>query len=38
MKSYNVPEFMRGPVTIKPQDYADALKRPALDAKFVGHK
>lgn len=26
MKSYNVPEFMRGPVTIKPQDFADVLK------------
>ena len=27
MKSYNIPEFMRGPVTIKPQEFADVLKR-----------
>ena len=26
MKSYNIPEFMSGPVTIKPQQFADALK------------
>ena len=35
MRSYNVPEFMRGPVTFSPQDYADALKKPATQAKFV---
>lgn len=38
MKSYNVPEFMRGPVTMKPQDFADALKKPATQAKYVGRK
>lgn len=27
MKSYNIPEFMRGPVTIRPQEFADVLKR-----------
>lgn len=27
MKCYNVPEFMRGPVTIKPHAFADILKR-----------
>jgi len=27
MKCYNIPEFMRGPVTIKPQTFADVLKR-----------
>lgn len=27
LKSYNVPEFMRGPVTIKPQQFADAIKK-----------
>ena len=27
MKCYNVPEFMRGPVTIKPHAFADVLKR-----------
>jgi hypothetical protein len=26
MKSYNIPEFMKGPVTIKPQQFADVLK------------
>ena len=26
LKSYNVPEFMRGPVTIKPQQFADVIK------------
>lgn len=26
LKSYNIPEFMKGPVTIKPQDFADVLK------------
>ena len=26
LKSYNIPEFMRGPVTIKPQTFADVLK------------
>jgi hypothetical protein len=34
MKSYNVPEFMRGPVTIRPQEFADALKKPATQAVF----
>ena len=27
MKCYNVPEFMRGPVTIKPQQFADVIKK-----------
>jgi len=35
MKCYNVPEFMRGRVEISPQQYADALKKPAEKAKFV---
>ena len=34
MKSYNVPEFMLGPVTVKPQEFADALKKPAVSAKY----
>ena len=34
MKSYNVPEFMQGPVTVKPQTFADALKKPATAAKY----
>lgn len=26
MKSYNIPEFMLGPVTVSPQEFADVLK------------
>lgn len=26
MKSYNIPEFMRGPVAVKPQEFATVLK------------
>ena len=35
LKSYNVPEFMRGPVTISPQRFADALKQEAEPVKYV---
>ena len=35
MKSYNVPEFMRGPVTIKPQSFADVLKGDGEPVKYV---
>ncbi len=35
LKSYNVPEFMRGPVTITPQQFADALKQEAEPVKYV---
>jgi len=35
MKSYNIPEFMRGPVNIKPQDFAAALKKDAQQATYV---
>ena len=35
LKSYNVPEFMRGPVTIKPQQFADVLKQEAIPVKYV---
>ena len=35
LKSYNVPEFMRGPVTIKPQQFADALKQETEPVKYV---
>ena len=35
LRSYNVPEFMRGPVTIKPQQFADALKQDAEPVKYV---
>ena len=35
LKSYNIPELMRGPVTISPQTFADALKGDAQPATFV---
>ena len=35
LRSYNVPEFMNGPVTIKPQRFADALKQDAEPVKYV---
>ena len=36
MKSYNIPEFMRGAVSIKPQQFADVLKTDGLPAvKYV---
>ena len=37
MKCYNIPEFMRGPVTISPQDFADVLKRDGETVKYVPH-
>ena len=37
MKSYNIPEFMSGPVKVKPQQFADILKGNNGDAvKYVG--
>ena len=38
MKSYNVPEFMRGPVTITPQTFADILKGDPVNVRYAGHK
>ena len=36
MKSYNIPEFMHGPVTITPQQFADVLKNDDVKpSKFV---
>ena len=36
MKCYNIPEFMRGPVTIKPQAFADVFMRDDGEAvKYV---
>ena len=35
MKCYNIPEFMRGPVTIRPQKFADVLKGDADPVKYV---
>ena len=36
LKCYNIPEFMLGPVTISPQQFADILKHDAEPAKYVG--
>lgn len=35
LKCYNIPEFMRGPVTIQPQKFADILKQDAVPVKYV---
>ena len=35
MKCYNVPEFMKGPVTIRPREFADALKGEGVPVKYV---
>ena len=35
MKSYNIPEFMRGAVTISPQKFADVLKKDGEPVKYV---
>ncbi len=37
MKCYNVPEFMRGKVTIEPREFADVLKGEATPVKYVPH-
>jgi hypothetical protein len=37
MKSYNIPEFMRGPVTIRPQSIASTLKGDVPPVKYVQH-
>ena len=35
LKCYNIPEFMRGPVTISPQSFADVLKGDGETVKYV---
>lgn len=35
MRCYNIPEFMRGPVTIKPQTFADIIKREGEPVRYV---
>ena len=35
MKCYNVPEFMKGPVTMRPREFADVLKGDAVPVKYV---
>lgn len=33
-RSYNIPEFMKEPVSITPQEFADVAKTEAINAKF----
>ena len=35
MRCYNIPEFMSGPVTIRPQDFADVFKGQAEKVRYV---
>ena len=35
LKSYNVPELMKGPVSVSPHAFADALRQEAVRAHFV---
>ena len=35
LRSYNIPEFMHGPVTITPQTFADVLKGDGEPVKYV---
>ena len=35
LRSYNIPEFMQGPVTISPQDFSDVLKRDGEPVRYV---
>lgn len=37
MKSYNIPELMKGAVKITPQSFADALKKDGEQVKYVQH-
>lgn len=34
MRSYNIPEFLSGPVTIRPQEFAALIKKDATPAKL----
>ena len=36
MRSYNIPEFMSGPVTITPHQFADLLKGEAITVNYKG--
>ena len=38
VKCYNIPEFMRGPVTISPQAFADVLKGEGEPVKYRSEK
>jgi hypothetical protein len=37
MKSYNIPEFIKGAVKISPQSFADALKKDGEQVRYVQH-
>ena len=37
MRSYNIPEFMTGPVTIRPQQFANVIKGDGIPVKYVDH-
>ena len=32
LRSYNIPEFMKGPVTIRPQEFASAVRKDSIKA------
>lgn len=34
LRSYNIPEFLTGPVTIRPQEFASVIKKDATPAKL----
>ena len=38
LKCYNIPEFMHGPVTIRPQAFADVLKGDAIPVNYRSAK
>ena len=35
MRSYNVPEFMKEPVSVTPQEFASEARKPAKKATYV---
>ena len=37
MRSYNIPEFLSGPVTFRPQDFAAIIKKDATPAQLKTH-
>ncbi len=38
LRSYNIPEFMSGPVTVSPQELAATLKTEPQPVRYGGHK
>ena len=37
LKSYNVPELMKGPVSISPHTFADVVRQEAVRAHYVAN-